>query len=360
MNARRFPAYPVFFAMARIYRRADDAISLRDIWTIADGELNKAAGVACGRLRDEMELADLHREVAWSAQALIEFADLANFTHSGKGRVQYKNYLYFEAVHALREATVGMLNGSPRASTGLLRSVLEITLLHCWWQKCIERKGSSEQFYDWLEGRRSIKPKFRDMVANNFEWLEIPADPAARDDVQRTYDRLCSYVHAPIREESVTMLNRGNVSEVGVGVLRHWLVLARDALRIALEQLVHLYPQCLFPVDINRKFGFNPPVGMYFDRFNFVPLEAVFGAARIDSWRARLQNHTMVEGAMNFYKSRPDLTDEQVLQTWDDTEGPDGTDRDTDDPVVLWFKVKARMRVLSMVLTYSEPVKPHW
>ena len=63
---------------------------------------------------------------------------------------------------------------------------------------------------------------------------------------------------------------------------------------------------------------------------------------------------------MNFYKSRPDLTDEQVLQTWDDTEGPDGTDRDTDDPVVLWFKVKARMRVLSMVLTYSEPVKPHW
>ena len=198
------------------------------------------------------------------------------------------------------------------------------------------------------------------MVANNFEWLEIPADPAARDDVQRTYDRLCSYVHAPIREESVTMLNRGNVSEVGVGVLRHWLVLARDALRIALEQLVHLYPQCLFPVDINRKFGFTPPVGMYFDRFNFVPLEAVFGAARIDSWRARLQNHTMVEGAMNFYKSRPDLTDEQVLQTWDDTEGPDGTDRDTDDPVVLWFKVKARMRVLSMVLTYSEPVKPHW
>lgn len=348
-----------FFAVARIYRHPDDAISLRDVWMIADGELNEAAGAACWRLRDEKELAVLHREVAWSAQALIEFAYLANFTHSGKGRFQYKNFLYFEAAHALREATVGMLNGSPRASSGLLRSVLEMVLLHCWWQKRIERKGSSEQFYDWLEGRRP-KPKFRDMVGNNFEWLEIPADAAAKEGVQRTYDRLCSYVHAPIREESVTMLNRGNVGQVGVGVLRHWLVLTRDALRIALEQLVHLYPQCLFPVEINRKFGFNPPVGMYFDRFNFVPLEAVFGAARIESYRARLQKHPLVEGAMKFYESRPDLTDEQILETWDDVEGPDGTDRETDDQVVLWFKVKAQMRALSMGLTYSSPLRPHW
>ena len=128
-----------FFAMARIYRHPEDAITLRDVWAIADGELNEAAGAVSRRLRDEKELAALHREVAWSAQVLIEFADLANFTHSGKGRFQYKNYLYFEAVHALREATEGILNGLPRASTGLLRSVLEMLLLHCWWQKRIEK-----------------------------------------------------------------------------------------------------------------------------------------------------------------------------------------------------------------------------
>ena len=95
-----------FFAMARICRHTDDAISFRDVWAIGAGELNEAAGIAWKRLRDEKELAGLHHEVAWSAQALIEFADLANFTHSGDGRTQYKNYLYFEAVSALREATV--------------------------------------------------------------------------------------------------------------------------------------------------------------------------------------------------------------------------------------------------------------
>ena len=346
-----------FFSMARIYRHPNDAISFRDVWTIGDGELNEAGRVACGRLRSEKELARLHREVAWSGQALVEFADLANFTRSAKGRFQYKNYLYFEAISTLREATVGMLNGSPRASTGLLRSVLEMLLLHCWWQQRISRMDNSDHFYDWLEGRRR-KPKFRDMVANNFEWLGISADAAAMEGIQHTYDQLCSYVHAPIREESMTMLNQGNVGQVGIGVLRHWLVLARDVLRIVLEQLIHQYPQCLFPVDIIRKFGFNPPVGMYFDKYNFVPLKAVIDETQIKVYQARLQNHEFVESVVSFYESRPDLTDEKILETWKDIDGLNAADRETDDPVVLWFRVKAQMRVLSMVLTYSGPLGP--
>lgn len=348
-----------FFVMARIYRHPDDAISFRDVWTIGDAELNEAAGIALRCLRDDSELARLHREVAWSAQALIEFSDLANFTPSGKGRMQYKNYLYFEAVSSLREATVGMLNGSPRASTGLLRSVLEMLLLHCWWQQCISRKGSSEQFYDWLEGRRN-RPEFRHIVENNFEWLGMSQDHVEKDRIWSTYKRLCSYVHAPIREESVTMLNKGNVGQVAVGVLRHWLVLARDVIQVALEQLVHLYPQSLFPVDINRKFGFNPPVGMYFDKHNFVPLKAVFSGEQIEAYKARLRDHECVKSAMNFYDSRPDLTDEQILETWNVIDGSTVADRETDDLVVLWFQVKAQMRVLSMVLTYSEPLGPYW
>ena len=347
------------FAMARIYQSPDDDISLRDVWTITDAELNEAASIACQRLRDDAELAELHREAAWSAQALIEFSDLANFTRSGKGRVQYKNYLYFEAVQALREATIAMLNGSPRSSTALLRSVLEMILLHCWWQKRIERTRNSEHFYDWLNGRRS-KPKFRDIVTNNFEWLDMPGDATTPSIVQRNYNRLCSYVHAPIREESYTMLNRGNVGGTSVGLLRHWLALARDAVRIGLEHLVHLYPQCLFPVDIIRKFGCNPPVGMYFDTFNFVPLDATFDVALVQSWRSRLHDHPLPKNAMNFYNSRPDLTDGQILETWYDMVEPDGTPRNTDDPLLLWFKAKAQMRALSMALTYSEPLGPHW
>ena len=240
-----------FFTMIRIYRNPEDEISLRDVWTIADGELNDIAGLAWKRLREEEELTALHREVAWASQALMEFTDLVGFTRPSVSGVQHGCYLYFEAVSALREAVVGMLNGSPRAATGLLRSVMEMLLLHCWWQERLSRNGNSSQFYEWLEGRRP-KPMMRDVVANNFDWLGIPTDKGAVEHVHRTYKRLCSYTHAPIRAESFTIKNRGNVGFVSVGVLRHLLVLALDVLRVALEQLVHAYPQCLFPVDICR------------------------------------------------------------------------------------------------------------
>lgn len=348
-----------FFVTARIYRHPKDGISLQDVWTFAEGELNVLGEAASRRLSDEKKVAALHREVAWATQALIEYWDLVSFTRPRKGRNQYRNYLYFEAIQALREATVGMLNGLPRASTGLLRSVLEMILLHCWWQKRIEKTRNSKQFYDWLEGRR-LKPKFPDIVANNLEWLDIPAAEAASQNIHCTYKQLCSYVHAPIRRESLTMLNRGNVGGSSAGVLHHWLALASDVILIGLEQLVHLYPQSLFPVDILRKFGFNPPVGQFFDKFNFVPLEAVFGPAQIESWRSRLKDHPTVEDALDIYNSCPDLTDEEILQTWDDFEWSRHLDRDTDDPVAWWFTVKAHMRAISMGMTYSEPFGPHW
>ena len=350
-----------FFTAFRIYRRPDDAVSLRDAWVIADGELNAAAGIALKRLQNEKELVELHREVAWLVQAMIEFMDLANFTHQAKGRFQHKNYLYFEAICALREATVGMLNGLPRASVGLLRSVLEMFLLHCWWQAQISRTGSSVKFYEWLEGRRQKQMlKFRNVVRDNFEILEIPTYATAKEQIERTYDRLSSHVHAPLLKESATTLNQGNQGHVDVAILLHWLVLARDALRIALEQFVHLFPQSLFPVDIIRKFGFNPPVGMYFDKFNFVPLTAVYDAAQIERYRVRMQDHDVVQAAMQFYESRPDLTREQILETWNDGNKRETADDMTDDLVDLWVRTKAEMRAMSWMLSYAEPLRPHW
>lgn len=94
------------------------------------------------------------------------------------------------------------------------------------------------------------KPSFRDVATNNFEWLGIPLGAGVKKQVRRRYERLDSHMRAPIREGSFTILNRRNAGQIGEGVLRHLPVLARDVVRIALEQLVHLHPQCLFPIDI--------------------------------------------------------------------------------------------------------------
>ena len=142
--------------------------------------------------------------------------------------------------------------------------------------------------------------------------------------------------------------------------LRRTKEVPRDVLGIALEQFVYLYPQCLFPVDITRKFGVNPPAGMYFHEFSFVPLRAVLGEDAIAARRARLKDREIVEAGMQFYESRPDLTRDEILATWDDEDGSEGAGDEPDDPVALWLRAKVRNRVVSMVLTYSDPVSPHW
>ena len=63
---------------------------------------------------------------------------------------------------------------------------------------------------------------------------------------------------------------------------------------------------------------------------------------------------------MQFYESRPDLTRDQILSTWDDDDGSEVPSDGSDDPVVLWLRAKVRHRVVSMVLTYSDPLSPHW
>ena len=348
-----------FEFVSRLYRHPDDEISLRDVWTISAGELCAAADIAWKHLQDNAELAAMHRRVAWLSQALIEFADLADLTPIKNGRMQRKNYLYFEAISALREATIGILNGSPRASTGLLRSVLEMLLLHCWWQERMTRTETSDPFYDWLEGRGK-KPRFREVIRNNVKSLEIPGETDAVAQADEIYERLCSYVHAPLLSESMTVMDGGNVRHVGVPVLSQWFQLAENTLRIALENFVHLKPQCLFPVDIPRKFGFSPLAGMYFDEFNFIPLTAVFGEVQIGEYRARLETRESVRNIMDIYDSFPDLTTGQILERWDETYSREFGDDVPDNVKSRWFLVKSKMRVLSMTLSYSKPLGPHW
>ena len=195
-----------FFTMTRIYRDPEDAISLRDVWMIVDGELNGAAAVAWERLRSEKELALLHREVAWAAQAVLEFADLVDFTRPAKGRVQYRNYLYFEATSALREAAVGMLNGSPRAASGLLRSVMEMLLLHCWWQERISRKGSAFLH----ECCRYPDLRFLDRVIRKA--YDICED---YDTANELFDGMANAASAAHRDTAATADVGGNAIDVG-------------------------------------------------------------------------------------------------------------------------------------------------
>ncbi len=341
-----------FFNFVRVFRSPTDPISLIDCWMIDDTELNTVAKTSLKSLKNEKILGAKHRDLAWLIQALIEFMDLLQLRFHAGRQWKQNNYLYFEAVATLREATVGMLNGLPRASTGLLRSTLEMLMLHCWWQTKIKEKNGSDKFYCWLRGQRN-GPNFNQVIKDNLDALGIPTNDLTIQHVKGVYKQLCSYVHAPLPNESMTTLSQGNQMNNSIDVMRSWMCLATDVLRIILKQFVHLYPQCIFPVDIIKKFGFNPPVGLYFDKYNFVPIMAIFDEAQIEKYRMRLRNHELVQTGVDFYKSRPYLTRDEILQTWDHKLRGDLPNNAADNLEGLYFQGKAETRVSSWALPYS-------
>ncbi len=339
----------------RIYRHVNDEISLRDVWAIRNEELNATAEIIEKHLHDEKELSRLHHDVAWLSQALIEFASILDFPSPQERLWWRKNYLYFEAVNALREAVVGMLNGVFRSSIGTLRSALQMFLLHCWWQERMMRGKKTKHFCEWLEGKRDAPP-FKNMLRDNLSFFDMPSNDAEVEKAYKIFEQLCPHVHAPLIEESLTTLRQGNVRSVTTPALLYWLTLARDTLRMALDHFVHHRPQSLFPVDIPRKFGFNPPVGMYADKFSFVALNAALGDERIRECREKLRDHDIVQSVTDFYEMRPDYTAEQISATWDDDCRREFGDDIPGNLDACWFLVKNKLRVTSMVMAYTSDV----
>ena len=339
-----------FALINKIYRHVDDEISLCDVWSIEKEELNTIAKITLKHLQEDKALSKLHRDVAWLSQALIEFSSILDFPMPHEVSWWHKNYLYFEATHALREATVEMLNGLLKSSMGTLRSALQMFLLHCWWQERMIRGEGVREFNEWFEGKR-LPPTFKDMVRDNLKFLDIPSN----DLVKKTYKQLCAHVHVPLIEESLTTLRQGNMQHVTVTALLYWFSLARDTLQIALEHFVHHRPQSLFPVDVPRKFGFNPPVGLYFNKIDFIPLNAVLGEERIKEYRERLGNREVIQDIMNSYESRPDFTPEQLIGTLDDSWRREFGNDIPDDLDGCWFLMKTKLHVMSMAMAYTSP-----
>jgi len=176
----------------RIYREPSARITVRDVWHINDSELNATGEVTGKLLENDPELAELHQNVSWLSQAVIEFVDLLGLHFPRRGRWQHTNYLFFEALGVLRECAVTMLNGSARASLGILRSSLEMFLFHCWWQEHLFLKETFEPFYEWLDSKKASR-RFKEILRDNFKSFQLPKSDLSFEKTYETYRRLCSY-----------------------------------------------------------------------------------------------------------------------------------------------------------------------
>jgi hypothetical protein len=92
--------------LGRVYRNPDPRITLRDVWGFAEGELNAAGELTEKLIQSDHDLDAIHRNICWLSQAIIEFVDLLGLHFPRRGRWLHTNYLFFEALSALRESAI--------------------------------------------------------------------------------------------------------------------------------------------------------------------------------------------------------------------------------------------------------------
>lgn len=174
------------------------------------------------------------------------------------------------------------------------------------------------------------------------------------DDLYREYTTLCSYVHKPLLAQSVVRIRGTNQPVASAPALRFWLERAGAVSCCLLDLLISSKPQSLFPVDLCRKFGFNAPIGLFFDQSGFTAIKKAMSPEKLELYRKHYASNPDVESLADLYNTRPDLGDVEILETWNEEEPEAEREATVQDRIALRYTMmKAKMRALHWTAAYG-------
>lgn len=299
---------------------------------------------------------DIWDNTKWICQAIFEFQDLQFLHIPSQGKFFNIHYLFCEGLSALRESILCGINGQTHASFTVLRAAFEMITTHYWWKE----KGIDESdytlFYKWLRGDERKRVLFRTIVKDTFKQIESPSDFLTEDEFYETYVQLCSYAHKPLKNESLVTIRGSNISEPTIDQCVYWLNLTNKAVRHLLRLMICRDPICLFPVQIYRKFGFNPPAGAFFDEYNFIPLLQALTSSTVSELQVFFDKKDPPKSTLEWFYNWPDLSDKDILETWDNVNRPiqkDGSDFD-EKLLIRIGMLKAIGRALLYSFSYGD------
>ncbi|HKQ49024.1 MAG TPA: hypothetical protein VJZ71_13220 [Phycisphaerae bacterium] len=342
----------VYFKQTNYYRGFDH------VWGIATAELNGQGASSLEALRNPTNA--LHEgtdTTSWLQQAILEFQDLQHINFPDAGHFGSTNYLYYEAINTLRESVLAGLSGLYHSSFSVLRSSLEMFVFHSWWQLRLERESTHEKYFAWLDGRGHAPP-FRNVLEEVIARIDGTSIGGHAKGIYPLYQCLCCYAHKPLLAESISRLRGTNKAIASEAALAYWIKIIGEVSLAVVHLLVLCNPVCVFVAPVITKFGFNPPVGWLFDESNVRVLERAIGKRMIETFRFAFQANENVKALREWVNERPDLTNEEILKTWDRNKDVpnDAHCRTEEERLLLRLSImKADLRAMNWMFAYQAP-----
>jgi len=346
----------IFKVSAKIILNTNQTIEMPKVWDLYPDEFSKDGEYILKLLESQDDFTRSIWELTkWTCQAILEFQDLQNIQIPYRGKWFNINYLFFEGLSVLREAFLCGINGQTHASLTTLRSGLEIITTHYWWKERALFEKDNKQFYDWIRGELKSIP-FAKIIDDTFCDSEIPTEMFSKDSFKSIYSQLCSYAHKPTKDEAITTIRESNIPKPSVAQCIYWLGLTYATIQSLLYLMIIKNPICLFPVPQYNKFGFNPPVGIFFDLYNYIPLCRAITQKRIDKLRLHYIEKDPPKSTLDWFYEQPDLDNEVILASWDDQKDPIKDDgKNFEEKMLLRIAVmKAKMRTTHYSFSYGD------
>jgi len=339
-------------------------ITLENIIYIEDKEKSNRMISTLNIFNQDLSLQKKYFEVCWKLKAIYEYEDICSGSviNSITGRILSGSYCYYEGIRVLTEGLLSGLEGYYYASFSTLRTSLELILFNSYWKTKLNNQKKVKDFLKWLNGGKD-KPAFSE-IKNDFrinykhfdEWNLIK-------NIGDIYSKLCSYSHTPNINESIFSISQTNYRNViEKNSLIYWLDIVNETMDILLKILITTYPMSLFPLNLLNKFGLDRIVGIYFDKYNFDPINMLFKMEDIEKFRGVFKSTPDYENYYSFYNSLPNKSLEEIKKTINREEIDNDElynhllnlqSKDENDWELAWILMKTKLRLISEVQCYN-------
>ena len=235
---------------------------------------------------------------------LIQGDDLLSLFHQW--------YFYYESKYILKEIILCGLNGFEGASGALLRLFLEFNLL----QNYVYTNRDKTASYKFIENyfSKGINPNWSSVVKG-----ALPNDGFSKPIRKRIMIHLKRLSETSLHpyHPDFTLIQSGS-TEPEPTLERVFFYFKITTL---IEPVLWMYyvnlPMLFHGVEIERKFGFNGPVGILADDQTTKIIKKSLCEEDYERFSCYAKSQKQVTDLLTWYHSRKSLTDDEILKSWD-------------------------------------------
>ena len=347
----------VFIGIGEYFQGDPPEKALFEVLNIPESQLKSFAIELIKGAKEDETMKKTLNEFSQGISAYTQFQDILDITFRETDPEINRHYCYYESLVYLREIGACFLDKNFLAAFTLLRPFMELAILHLYWFMRCEETGY-HPYYQWLNGTKE-KPPYKHMFDYVFEnlstrdYVDSKRVSHLREILQKIYRMLCAYNHTPKIEESLVTLSGGQY-RLSLFAFFYFLFWANMLLRQLVYLYILVYPMSLFPVEGYKKWGFGGPVGIFIDPVNFAYLRSFLGEENLSRLQEQLEAFPQVQDLVDDFEQRPDLSEEEIEESWQKFESSLNSETDLSDIIVRLARAKATMRAISWGLNYIQ------